>query len=104
MHHLYEAKRVQLIEQLTQTFQQQIKIMDTHAGLHFIVEVETDYSYDEIEARAMSYDIELYTINRFTVEPVNNQTVAKTLIIGFSQLDIEAIPDAVNMLKKVLLD
>lgn len=104
MHHLYEAKRAQLIEQLKETFQSKIKIHDTHAGLHFIVEVDTEYSYDEIATRAKSQEIELYTINRFTVAPVSDQTKYKTLIIGFSQLEIEAIPEAVNILRQVLIN
>lgn len=104
MSHFYAAKRAKLIEQLKETFQHLIKIHDTNAGLHFIVEVKTDYSYDDIEARAVSHEIELYTINRFTVEPVHDQSAFKTLIIGFSQLKIEVIPEAVDILRKVLID
>jgi GntR family transcriptional regulator/MocR family aminotransferase len=58
----------------------------------------------KLQARAKSHEIELYTINRFTVAPVSDQTKYKTLIIGFSQLEIEAIPEAVNILRQVLIN
>lgn len=102
MHHLYEKKREYLIAQLTNVFKNNIKVKDTRAGLHFIVEINTTYSYAEIESRAKEKRLELYTLNRFSVEPLENNKTNKTLIIGFSKIKQAQIPQAVRRLKEVL--
>ncbi|PHK49987.1 PLP-dependent aminotransferase family protein [Staphylococcus edaphicus] len=104
MHQLYGKKRAYLIEQLQQTFGTRIDIKDTQAGLHFIVEVISSYSYEEIESRAKDYNLELYTINRFNVKPLQNNSDRKILIIGFSKIQQQQIPEAVQRLKKVITD
>ncbi|MEW8965960.1 PLP-dependent aminotransferase family protein, partial [Staphylococcus arlettae] len=75
----------------------------TKAGLHFIVEVKTNYSYTEIESRARAYQVELYTINRFAVEPVTETTANKTLIIGFANIELATLSKAVSTLKDILI-
>src|SRR5699024_5362487 len=52
MHQIYGKKRETLITHLSDTFTSNIRIKDTRAGLHFIVEVITPFSYQEIESRA----------------------------------------------------
>ena len=84
-------------------FKDKITIKDTKAGLHFIVEVKTNYSYTEIESRAHEHQVELYTINRFTVEPVGETTATKTLIIGFANIDLTTMSKAVSTLKAILI-
>ena len=46
--------------------------------------------------------LELYTLNRFSVEPLENNKTNKTLIIGFSKIKQAQIPQAVRRLKEVL--
>ncbi|WP_210124526.1 MULTISPECIES: PLP-dependent aminotransferase family protein [unclassified Staphylococcus] len=103
MHHIYEEKRIKLIIALKKEFKDKITIKDTKAGLHFIVEVKTNYSYTEIESRAHEHQVELYTINRFTVEPVGETTATKTLIIGFANIDLTTMSKAVSTLKAILI-
>ncbi|WP_225309906.1 PLP-dependent aminotransferase family protein [Staphylococcus cohnii] len=68
MHQIYGKKRETLITHLSNTFTNNIRIKDTRAGLHFIVEVNTPFSYQEIESRAKEMKLELYTLNRFSVK------------------------------------
>lgn len=102
MHQIYGKKRAYLIEQLEMIFGENIDIKDTQAGLHFIIEVVSPYSYEEIESRAKEYKLELYTINRFNVTALQNNSERKILIIGFSKIEQQQIPDAVQRLKKVI--
>lgn len=102
MHQIYGKKRAYLIEQLEMIFDENIDIKDTQAGLHFIIEVVSPYSYEEIESRAKEYKLELYTINRFNVTALQNNSERKILIIGFSKIEQQQIPDAVQRLKKVI--
>ncbi|WP_440858590.1 MocR-like transcriptional regulator GabR [Staphylococcus shinii] len=104
MHQLYGKKRACLIEELQMTFGNNIDIKDTQAGLHFIIEVVSPYTYEEIEARAKEFKLELYTINRFNVKALQNNSERKTLIIGFSKIEQQQIPEAVQRLKKVIID
>ena len=48
----YMERNETLITHLSNTFTNNIRIKDTRAGLHFIVEVNTPFSYQEIESRA----------------------------------------------------
>lgn len=100
MHQIYGKKRETLITHLSNTFTNNIRIKDTRAGLHFIVEVNTPFSYQEIESRAKEMKLELYTLNRFSVKALEKNSSYKTLIIGFSKIKQEQIPQAVQRLKE----
>ena len=102
MHQIYGKKRETLITHLSNTFTNNIRIKDTRAGLHFIVEVITPFSYQEIESRAKEMKLELYTLNRFSVKALEKNSSYKTLIIGFSKIKQEQIPQAVQRLKEVI--
>ncbi|MDK7753631.1 PLP-dependent aminotransferase family protein [Staphylococcus ureilyticus] len=102
MHQIYGKKRETLITHLSNTFTNNIRIKDTRAGLHFIVEVNTPFSYQEIESRAKEMKLELYTLNRFSVKALEKNSSYKTLIIGFSKIKQEQIPQAVQRLKEVI--
>ncbi|RIP37073.1 PLP-dependent aminotransferase family protein [Staphylococcus gallinarum] len=103
MHQHYGRKREQLIATLQREFQDKINIKDTEAGLHFMIDVKSPFTYIEIEQRAQEAQLELYTINRFVVKALKENVGVKTLIIGFSKIKIEQLDDAVQCLKKVLL-
>lgn len=102
MHQIYGKKREALITHLSNTFTNNIRIKDTRAGLHFIVEVNTPFSYQEIESRAKEMKLELYTLNRFSVKAIEKNNTYKTLIIGFSKIKQSQIPQAVQRLKEVV--
>ncbi|WP_204179923.1 MULTISPECIES: PLP-dependent aminotransferase family protein [unclassified Staphylococcus] len=102
MHQIYGKKRETLITHLSNTFTNNIRIKDTRAGLHFIVEVNTPFSYQEIESRAKEMKLELYTLNRFSVKALEKNSSYKTLIIGFSKIKQKQIPQAVQRLKEVI--
>src|SRR5699024_1187710 len=99
MHQIYGKKREALITHLSNSFKNDIRIKDTQAGLHFIVEVNTPFSYQEIESRAKEMKLELYTLNRFSVKALEKNNSYKTLIIGFSKIKQDQIPQAVQRLK-----
>ncbi|MGO2988491.1 MAG: PLP-dependent aminotransferase family protein [Staphylococcus saprophyticus] len=104
MHQLYGKKRENLIAHLSMAFGEHIQIKDTQAGLHFIIEVNSPYSYEEIETRAKEQKLELYTINRFKVKALQKNNGPKILIIGFSKIEQNHIPEAVQRLKSVLIE
>lgn len=102
MHQIYGKKREALITHLSNSFKNDIRIKDTQAGLHFIIEVNTPFSYQEIESRAKEKKLELYTLNRFSVKALEKNNAYKTLIIGFSKIKQDQIPQAVQRLKEVV--
>ncbi|MGO3048902.1 PLP-dependent aminotransferase family protein [Staphylococcus casei] len=103
MHQLYGKKRAYLIAELNKVLKSAITIKDTQAGLHFIIEAKSRYTYTEIETRARDQKLELYTINRFSMKALQNNSESKLLIIGFSKIQQQQVPEAVQRLKKVLL-
>lgn len=105
MNLIYEKKRTELITQLSSVFQDNISINDVPAGLHFTASFKTDKTYDQIEQAAPKHLLDIHTIRRFLFESKtraeNNEI---TLVIGFSSIRMEDIPEAVNRLKKVIYD
>ncbi|WP_051353056.1 PLP-dependent aminotransferase family protein [Thalassobacillus devorans] len=95
----YKTKRAKLIHELRRVFADKITIHDIPAGLHFLVEIDTSLSYQDIEEQAKERKIELYTIRRFFLQNINMaETDKKKLIIGFANMKEEKIRESVERL------
>ena len=103
MNHFYEKKREFLMRELKSTFKQQIKIHDIPAGLHFLAEFETGKTYEEIEAQAKKEKLEIYFLTRFLLdEKTKKERNNIALVLGFANIQLEDIPEAVERLYRVL--
>ena len=102
MNSYYEQLRTTLINTLLQQFGHNIQLYNVPAGLHFLVQVNTLKSYAEIEQAAREENVELYTIRRFLIQPVEPYQSGKYILIGFANLELETIDDAVHALQMVL--
>ncbi|MEX5937810.1 PLP-dependent aminotransferase family protein [Mammaliicoccus sciuri] len=103
MHHTYTEKRELFLKVLKRAFKEDVSIYDMEAGLHFLIKIKTDLSYQEIEQKAHDHDIELYTIRRFMADEPEN-TPFKTLIIGFAKINREDIEPAILKLKDIIYE
>lgn len=101
MNHKYESKRKILIKELTNRFQDRIRIADIPAGLHFLAHFQTEKSYQEIEERVAKQKLEIYTLRRFMLKKDVDESNQKDLVIGFANLKEENIPEAVERLYRV---
>jgi GntR family transcriptional regulator / MocR family aminotransferase len=101
MNHKYESKRKILIKELTNRFQDRIRIADIPAGLHFLAHFQTDKSYQEIEERVAKQKLEIYTLRRFMLKKDVDESNQKDLVIGFANLKEENIAEAVERLYRV---
>lgn len=100
----YSNVRELLIEQLMHVFHDRISIHDTYSGLHFLVTIQTNRSYDDIEAKAKELQLELYTLRRFLLEKNQSNQGEVTLIIGFAKLQADVIYEAVQRLYAVVFN
>jgi GntR family transcriptional regulator/MocR family aminotransferase len=101
MNHKYESKRKILIKELTNRFQDRIRIADIPAGLHFLAHFQTEKSYQEIEEQVAKQKLEIYTLRRFMLKRDVDESNQKDLVIGFANLKEENIPEAVERLYRV---
>ncbi|WML55598.1 PLP-dependent aminotransferase family protein [Neobacillus sp. PS3-12] len=101
MNHKYESKRKILIKELTNRFQDRIRIPDIPAGLHFLAHFQTDISYQEIEELVAKQKLEIYTLRRFMLKKDVDESNQKDLVIGFANLKEENISEAVERLYRV---
>ncbi|SFJ53295.1 GntR family transcriptional regulator / MocR family aminotransferase [Halobacillus dabanensis] len=99
----YETKRKLLMKQLQETFKDDIDIKDVPAGLHFFAHLKTNRGYEEIHERAEKEKLELYSIERFTL---NNKYKGAgngiSLVLGFATIKVEDIPEAVGRLRRII--
>ncbi|HLQ96531.1 MAG TPA: PLP-dependent aminotransferase family protein [Pseudogracilibacillus sp.] len=104
MNNYYEKKRQVLVQHLKNTFAQRITVKDIPAGLHFLAAFTSPYSYEQIRQRAYQEKLEIYPITRFLLNQQieNNKTDWIQLVIGFANIEIEDIPEAVVRLYHVV--
>lgn len=94
----YEEIRTALIEELTNICSKKIVVYDIPAGLHFLIEVSTTKSYEEIEEAAQQQKLELYTLKRFSLNPLPLIQRNRLLVIGFANIQIEEVKEAIQRL------
>jgi GntR family transcriptional regulator/MocR family aminotransferase len=70
------------------------------AGLHFLVEMKTPLSEEELIKRAKSIDIRVYGLSEYYIKRTKSYP-SPTLIFGYSHLSHETIRKAVGMLKSI---
>lgn len=97
--HFDEIRR-KLIAELQRVFSKKLTLVDVPAGLHFIIRYETTATYDAILTRAAQENLELFSIKRFYLAPLDDDRCQ--FIIGFANLQLAEIPRAVQKLKVVL--
>lgn len=102
MNQMYEQVRTELIKQLTRCLGDQIDIVNIPAGLHFLVKVHTKKSYDQIEQALTKQKLELYTIRRFLLQEDAYYLRSRYVIIGFANLNLEDIDEAVERFEQAL--
>ncbi|WP_412518836.1 PLP-dependent aminotransferase family protein [Staphylococcus simulans] len=101
MSHIYEEKRKKLVHILKNKLRKNITIKNIKAGLHFVIYVDSNYTYEQIEERAQNFKLELYTLRRFTAEDISKQ-LAEVIIIGFANIEDEKMEETVEILDEVL--
>lgn len=102
MNQNYEMKRTLLIDNLKEVFEDKIDIKDIPAGLHFMARFKTDKNYDYIEEKAKEYKLEIYTLKRFSLENESKPRNHVELILGFANINIDDISEAVKRLSKII--
>lgn len=103
MSHIYEEKRKKLVRILKNKLRQTITIKNIKAGLHFVIYVNSPYTYKQIEERANFFKLELYTLRRFIAEDISQQ-LAEVIIIGFANIEDEKMEETVEILDEVLFE
>ncbi|WP_218670132.1 hypothetical protein, partial [Salmonella enterica] len=79
---------------LKNKLRQTITIKNIKAGLHFVIYVNSPYTYKQIEERANYFKLELYTLRRFIAEDISQQ-LAEVIIIGFANIEDEKMEETV---------
>ncbi|MER1984501.1 MAG: PLP-dependent aminotransferase family protein [Solibacillus sp.] len=102
MNLMYEQLRTELIKQLMNRFGDNIEIVNIPAGLHFLVKVHTKKSYDQIEQALTKQKLELYTICRFLLQEDAYYLRNRYLIVGFANIDLADIDEALNRFEQAL--
>src|SRR5699024_2141812 len=98
----YEKKRTLLIKKLYNAFQTKIEIDDIPAGLHFIANIKTNKTYEEVEQKARKLKLEIYTLKRFSLNNEYKYSEGIDLIVGFANTRIEDFDEAIKRLQQIV--
>lgn len=85
-----------------QKFFHKVKIKEENAGLHFLLEVETDLSDEVLIARAAAKGIHITCLSQFFYDQKNARE--HTIIINYSGMQPERIPESVDLLFGSIFD
>jgi GntR family transcriptional regulator/MocR family aminotransferase len=102
MRTLYRAKRDTVIDAIERSaFADRVTILEENAGLHFLMRLDTETDDKEIIRRAARVGIRLSFLSEYTHEPTASD--AHVLVINYSGIDTEKLPEGIRRLEQVLL-
>lgn len=82
-------------------FASRIHIYEEDAGLHFLMQVDTDKTDEELLQIASRHSVHLACLSQYYFEPLENMP-EHTFILNYSGLTLEQIPTAIELLKRFL--
>lgn len=82
------------------SFASHIHIYEEDAGLHFLMQVDTDKNDEELLQIARRHNIHVALLSQYYIEPLNNMP-EHTLILNYSGLPLNQIPKAVGLLSDI---
>lgn len=95
MRTIYRKKHDVLIESL-QRYTSRVTVFGEHAGMHILIRLQHDKSEQQLKALAQAHAIEIFALSDYAFTTEQQKT--PTLLLGFGDLDEQAIPQAVDML------
>jgi GntR family transcriptional regulator / MocR family aminotransferase len=98
MRKLYDQRRQVLIQALKKYFGNQVTILGENAGLHLMVQFHTDFSDQEVVAKAAERGVKLVTAQRYYLKNAGKSE----FVIGYSNLSEEKISEGVFRLAQAL--
>src|SRR5699024_4042806 len=104
MNNYYEKKRQVLLQHIKAVFVENVTVKDIQAGVHVLGALASIDRYEAIKLRATKEKLEIYHITRFLLDKKTekNKTGTIQLVIGFANIEIEDIPEAVARLYRVV--
>jgi GntR family transcriptional regulator/MocR family aminotransferase len=98
MRKLYDHRRQVLIQALRENLGDRVTILGENAGIHLMVRLHTDFSEQEVVAKAAKRGVELVAAQRYYL--AGNGT--SEFVLGYSNLTEEKINEGVYRLAQVL--
>lgn len=97
MRNYYRLQRDALLSCIRQQeHYKKVKIKEEHAGLHFLLEVDTKYSDEELIKRIAAEGIHISCLSQYFYDKKNAKE--HTLIINYSGMQPDCVKEAVNRL------
>lgn len=97
MRALYKNRHDTLLSCLRQ-MDVNVLITGEHAGVHLLLQPENGYTEEQLIDRAAAYDVKVYGLSKYYVEPQKRQK--PTILLGYANIDEENIKKAVLLLEK----
>lgn len=98
----YKGIRDTLLDTIKKSpFSSRIRILEEDAGLHFLMQIDTDQTDRELLQTAAKHGVHLSCLSQYYFEPVA-QMPKHTLILNYSGLTLKQIPTAVTLLESFL--
>ena len=102
MRNHYRGLRDELLATLRRSpLADRVRISEENAGLHFLMEVDTDRSDEELVRAAEREGLRISFVSQYYVEAQERRQ--HVLVMNYSGLDPEKVPEAVERLARAIL-
>ncbi|MCI2055653.1 MAG: PLP-dependent aminotransferase family protein [Oscillibacter sp.] len=99
----YRLRRFAVLEAFRKSaFADRITITEHGAGLHFLLKIDTETPDDVLRRRAEAMGVRLGFLSEYTKQP--DESLAHTLVVNYAGLESAALPEAMELLGKVLYE
>ena len=98
----YSRKRKMVIDIIRQNFdEKECSIIENDSGLHFLLELNTILSDEDVENKLMDNNIKIKSVADFDMQ--GNKTNTHQFILNYSNIDIDNLDKAMKIIKKKVL-
>ena len=103
MRNYYRIQRDKVLECIkNETNYNKVEILEENSGLHFLMKVHTDLSDEELILKAKENGVAISCLSQYSYLEENAKE--HTIIINYSGIKIDIIPEAVSRLFESLWD
>ncbi len=98
---LYRTKRDAVIDAIQKSpFAERVQILEEHAGLHFLMRIDTALSDGALVKRAADEGLRLSFLSEYMHAPT--ETDAHVMVVNYSGIDVGKLPEAIRRLHRIL--
>ena len=98
----YGKKRARVLDMIKNEMSDACKVIENDSGLHFIMELQTDLSDEELKARSLKENIKISAITDYDMKGESQDR--HRFILNYTNIDEQELKKALELIKTIVKD